>query len=737
MTLALDGSVHGNSGGASSLAVSLTTTQANDYIIVSITTNSGPVVSVVSGAIGLFTRVGSAAVTGNPTFVMEVWAGFSPGALTADTITVTTTGSAFLTVDAFGVSGSGQTSLVFDVGGPQTGIVDPISITTASANTMVIASYRENSAASPTAGSGFTTISGANFQLTEYKVLSAGATTSCTQTTGAGTANAGVVFAIAQYDPIATGGARVLQRFNKSKLAYPAGALPRFDPSHPASAGISGGYGISAVANDGNFIDLTTGRMGVPTGAPTANIKSSMGPGVLYGANSDGTDFASKLTSLPNGMTLAAIAQPNIVGSAYQSLIAADAGPANGLLNISPTGALQIYLSGNNNSTIIPAANTPYFFAASTKGGVYNFVALNLRTGEVQTSSISGGTSIVGTNGIYRIGQNNGSQGFNGTIAAAMYAPTYMSMQQLLDWSKAPWEFWYPNKTINLASTAAVVTPPVTTGGARVSQRFNRSKLAYPAGALPGFDPRHPASAGAGQGISVVPSSGNMIDLMTGRVGAPTGFIKTNIRSLLGPAPVYSATGDYQDFMRVAVATPPAKTFAAIAQLDTLTGNYQGIICDGVSGGGLFAIGPAGHLMVYAAGNNLSAIFPAVGTPYFLAVSTAGGVYNFVAVNLRTGVVQTYQILGGTAIAAYDTTWRVGDHSGSQGFSGTIAAAMYSQIFLSMPKLAAWAADPWSFWFPNKPINLMSDGGVIVPPPTFLAAWARRSNPPVLGTGNF
>jgi len=195
MALALDGSAHGNNASGTSVAVNLTTTQTNDYIIVAIVANSGPIVSVSSTALGSFTFMAASAGSGN---VEEVWYKFSSGTLTADTITVTQSAVDYITIDAFGVSGSGQTSAVFDSGGPQTTAgADPLSITTHNPNTMAVGCFRPN-AANPTAGSGFNQISGADFALVEDKILSSAQTLSCTVGTGVGTSNGAVVFAIVQ-----------------------------------------------------------------------------------------------------------------------------------------------------------------------------------------------------------------------------------------------------------------------------------------------------------------------------------------------------------------------------------------------------------------------------------------------------------------------------------------------------------------------------------------------------------
>jgi hypothetical protein len=191
--LAIDGSVHANASTTTVTTATLTATHANDYIIACIGSNAAADISTVKSGSGTsFTKLATAGPANN---FINIWALFSTG-IFSDTVVVTQSGAAFCTVDAFCVSGSGQTSLVFDSGGPQTLTGDPISITTVNPNTMVIAAFRESSAANPTAGGGFSQISGADFFLTEYQLLPSAGTLSCTQTTGAGTANGGIAIAI-------------------------------------------------------------------------------------------------------------------------------------------------------------------------------------------------------------------------------------------------------------------------------------------------------------------------------------------------------------------------------------------------------------------------------------------------------------------------------------------------------------------------------------------------------------
>jgi hypothetical protein len=196
VTLAIDGAVHGT-GSAATFPVTLTTTQTNDYIMVCVLSNGAPVVSVVGSTLGSFTQLGHTFRPSSP-FGEEIWGKFSSGILSSETITVNTTSSGTIVVDAFGVSGSGQTSLVMDAGGPQViagNPADPVSITTVNANTMVIGAFSLQSGPGNTAGAGFTLVSATDFAVAEYKVLSATATTSVALGTP-GASDGGVAVAI-------------------------------------------------------------------------------------------------------------------------------------------------------------------------------------------------------------------------------------------------------------------------------------------------------------------------------------------------------------------------------------------------------------------------------------------------------------------------------------------------------------------------------------------------------------
>lgn len=191
MALSLDGSGH-NAVSAATVNVALTTANTNDIICVVATTNGGPVTSVT--ATGLTFALKALDPPASATDI-ELWYAVAAATFSGN-ITINTTSSAFLAGDAFGVSGA-DTATIWD-GAAVTGNPDPLSISTTNANTFILGAFRGGTA-SPTSGAGWTQISGADFQLTEYQVVSSTQSgLSVTQTTGAGGANGGIAIAIKQ-----------------------------------------------------------------------------------------------------------------------------------------------------------------------------------------------------------------------------------------------------------------------------------------------------------------------------------------------------------------------------------------------------------------------------------------------------------------------------------------------------------------------------------------------------------
>jgi hypothetical protein len=190
----LDGSVQGNVGSGTTCSVSLTTSNPNDFICVAVLCNGGPVVSVTATGLTFTRRAQNVGTATN----VELWYAQSASALSAKSITVTQTSSGFMTVTAFGVSGAtgwdnnaNLPSVIGDGSGNAT--TARASLTTSKADDFLIGIYRMHTTSTPTAGSGWTAIAGANFQLVEYKSVSATqSATDATLTTGNNDQNGGI-----------------------------------------------------------------------------------------------------------------------------------------------------------------------------------------------------------------------------------------------------------------------------------------------------------------------------------------------------------------------------------------------------------------------------------------------------------------------------------------------------------------------------------------------------------------
>lgn len=149
---------------ASSGAVNVTTTSANDIIILVVSSENGTVrtVSTVTDVAGLTWAKRSGRTTS--TVDLEVWWALSTGALSADTITVTLSGATDdASLIAYGVSGA-NTASPWDanVSLPATSSAsNPPSVggvSTSSANAMILGFCGDDKTTTQTSGAGYTLI---------------------------------------------------------------------------------------------------------------------------------------------------------------------------------------------------------------------------------------------------------------------------------------------------------------------------------------------------------------------------------------------------------------------------------------------------------------------------------------------------------------------------------------------------------------------------------------------------
>lgn len=107
----------------------------------------------------------------------------------------------------------------------------------------------------------------------------------------------------------------------------------------------------------------------------------------------------------------------------------------------------------------------------------------------------------------------------------------------------------------------------------------------------------------------------------------------------------------------------------------------------------------------------LSGINLIVGVPYFIVASATGPsaststwTHNWVVVRLDTGQITTATGTSSQSWAASNGNMLFGGASSGQGnldADGNLAAAMYSNVFTSVPQMLQWAQDPWAFWYPR------------------------------------
>lgn len=188
MALALEGTPkHNNATSGTSLVTSAFTTTVATEVFIAATINGATISSITGGGLTWALRKGQGVAAER----IELWAAPASGSLSGVQFTINlSAGVSFITTDVFAFSGN-DTSTVWDANAsvPASGTADPLAMTTSNANDVIIGAFRFGATANPTAGSGFTKISGADFQLTEYQIVAVAQLYSITVGTGVGNAN--------------------------------------------------------------------------------------------------------------------------------------------------------------------------------------------------------------------------------------------------------------------------------------------------------------------------------------------------------------------------------------------------------------------------------------------------------------------------------------------------------------------------------------------------------------------
>lgn len=237
-------------------------------------------------------------------------------------------------------------------------------------------------------------------------------------------------------------------------FAYP-GRNPGFRAAHPASRAPR----FSGVAVNGTFVNLL--KTGSPTvsGSPTAAMTGA-GPGVKFAASGDMFTFPGT-TETPTAVTIAAILTPTATTQTF-GVVAGFGNPNTSTNDPSlelSSGTFKFYYAGNVQSLFLPsfAANVPYFvaFCLHNSTGASNqevsAVMTNLQTGQVYSTASNGAITLNAiTTANYRVGGfTGGSWGSNSVLHAAMLSAGQLTQQELTQWGRAPWAFWYPSPIVN------------------------------------------------------------------------------------------------------------------------------------------------------------------------------------------------------------------------------------------------------------------------------------------------
>jgi hypothetical protein len=270
-------------------------------------------------------------------------------------------------------------------------------------------------------------------------------------------------------------------RYRRNLLRYPAGMRAGIDPTDPATRSLR----LSGIAQGANIVNLLTGKPGAVQFIPAFALDGVVGPAFNAFNVNDQTNFTG-LTTNDTSITIAAIIRFNSVAS--NQVVASTSSNNAGWRLLVSGGTLQLTAGAvadlPSSTTLV--ANVPYLIIASGNASVANFLALQLDTGKITTSTRSGATPVA-PNSIYTIGGWNAfGQCSNGKLAAVMISANFMSLQEMRQWARDPWAFWYPrrqrdlaapgvtlvNKTLPAAAGTYALSPSVTPVATKVNRRL-------------------------------------------------------------------------------------------------------------------------------------------------------------------------------------------------------------------------------------------------------------------------
>lgn len=260
--------------------------------------------------------------------------------------------------------------------------------------------------------------------------------------------------------------------------------------------------------------------------------------------------------------------------------------------------------------------------------------------------------------------------------------------------------------------------------------------LAYPAGIAPGWSPAH-AVAPSTQ-LTCIASGANMIDLQKGIYAVPGGgTVISGIDGIIGPNTQLSGALDIISIGGRPTTNFGSVTLAAIFTIDTFNTTAANMFVLTSNGGGGWGLGYSATTGLLAGlienvANKPTSLQLVVKTPYFAAMSVNGTAgIDYILTDLKTGKIVTATTTSGTPVNPSATSF-IGSKGVNGAIKGGLAAVMWSSRYTEPSVLRQWAADPWSFWYPDPGDNWIAAQGAAGFP-----YWAVQNNTSIIGTGAY
>lgn len=239
-----------------------------------------------------------------------------------------------------------------------------------------------------------------------------------------------------------------------------------------------------------------------------------------------------------------------------------------------------------------------------------------------------------------------------------------------------------------------------------IQRIYRRNPLAFP-GRAPGIDLSHPAAQRISQSIIAVPMAADYIELNKGGAGKPEASPSFGMDGAIGYCLKGNDAGYVDTLGNVPSLSGVPFTWAAILRYTT-NGSAQGLISV-ISGLDTFING-TNHPRMNVGTTQTAAFALTSGHAYLVIISAGGPTTNFLALDLSNGSILTdVEPASGTftIVAGSATVAARGGGTNSFATGSNCGPIFCGPVYLTIPQMLAWAADPWSFWYPPTVENLI------------------------------